>query len=266
MSSPHSYAEAYRRDGYVSAVPIIGLQDAQQHRTRLEHAESQVGPLHYQSKIHTLLRSPLELATQPQVLDIVEAILGPDILLYNATYIIKEPHTPSHVSWHQDLTFWGLSGDQQVSMWLALSAASAQSGCMRMLPGSHQQGCLHHETSDDESNVLLQGQTVQGIDESQSVMCPLAPGEASFHHGWTLHASMPNLSDDRRIGLNVQYLAPSVYQTKTAHERDSAMLVRGQDRYGHWETDLPATQDLHPDAMRRHRALQQKYLELAGTQ
>ncbi|MEM8992621.1 MAG: phytanoyl-CoA dioxygenase family protein, partial [Pseudomonadota bacterium] len=220
-----SLAARYEQDGFVSAVPILSQAEAAEHRARMEAAEARIGSIHYRPKIHTLLRSPWELATHPAVLDLAEAMLGPDILLYNATYIIKEPGTTSHVSWHQDLTYWGLSDDRQVTFWLALSPASVESGCMRMIPGSHRKGMAEHATTEDESNVLFHGQTVTGIDEDASVMCTLEPGEASFHHGWTLHASMPNRSADRRIGLNVQYLAAGTHQTK--HGRDTAVLVRG---------------------------------------
>ena len=124
--------------------------------------------------------SPLTLATLPSVLDIVEQMIGPNILLYNVTYIIKEPKSQTHVSWHQDLTYWGLSHDDQVSMWLALSPATLESGCMRMIPGSHLGGRMEHETTEDSDNVLLQGQTVSGINESNARFCPLAPGEATL--------------------------------------------------------------------------------------
>jgi len=77
------------------------------------------------------------------------------------------------------------SHDDQVTLWLALSPATAESGCMRMIPGSHKNGVHKHEVTHDENNVLLQGQTVRGIDESEAVMCQLNTGEASFHHGWT---------------------------------------------------------------------------------
>ena len=256
-------ADIYNRDGYVSAVDILTPEEAAEHRRRMEAAEERIGSLHYRSKAHTFLTSPLELATRKDVLDIVESLIGPDILLYNVTYIIKEPHTPSHVSWHQDLTYWGLSNDEQVSMWLALSPATATSGCMRMVPGSHTKGVFDHKATDDPSNVLLQGQTVEGVAEDSAVMCPLQPGQASFHHGWTLHASMPNESDDRRIGLNVQYLATSTRQTK--HDLDTAMLVRGEDRFRHFEYDIPAAGDLEPAAMERQRALEEKHKEIAGT-
>lgn len=253
----------YERDGYVSGVQLLSETEAAAHRKRLEQAEASFGNMHYKSKAHTFLTSPLEMATDPTTLDIVEQMIGPDILLYNVTYIIKEANSPTHVSWHQDLTYWGLSHDDQVSMWLALSPATSESGCMRMIPGSHTTGVHEHETGHDENNVLLQSQTIKGVDESKAVMCPLQPGEASFHHGWTLHASMPNNSNDRRIGLNVQYIAAHVRQTK--HDMDTAMLVRGEDKYNYYKADIPAETDLDPVAIARQAELERLHVETAGT-
>ena len=133
-TSLHFAPERYARDGFLSPVDILSAAQAAEHRARMEAAEAEIGLLHYKTKVHTILRSPFELATHPGVLDLIEALIGPDILLYNATYIVKEAGTGSHVSWHQDLTYWGFDGDAQVSMWLALSPATAESGCMRMLP------------------------------------------------------------------------------------------------------------------------------------
>ncbi|MEL6205062.1 MAG: phytanoyl-CoA dioxygenase family protein, partial [Pseudomonadota bacterium] len=145
----NAWSEAWARDGYVSPVRLIRAEEARSHRARMEAAEAQIGPLHYKSKAHTILTSALELATLPAALDVIEALIGPDILLFNVTYIVKEPDTAAHVSWHQDLTYWGLSDDAQVSMWLALSPATAESGCMRMVPGSHTGGMISHETTED---------------------------------------------------------------------------------------------------------------------
>jgi ectoine hydroxylase-related dioxygenase (phytanoyl-CoA dioxygenase family) len=256
-------ARRYDADGYISGIPIISGEEATEHRRAMERAEGHIGSLHYRSKAHTFLTSPLHLATHGTALDIVESMIGPDILLYNVTYIIKEPNSASHVSWHQDLTYWGLSHDDQVSMWLALSVADAESGCMRMVPGSHRQGVIGHETTADDNNVLLQGQTVRDVDESGAALCPLQPGEASFHHGWTLHASMPNNSMDRRIGLNVQYVAAHVRQTK--HDIDTAMLVRGTDRYNQFGVDLPASRDLDPAALAHQKKLEELHRTTAGS-
>ena len=259
----NNLADTYNRDGYISGVPIISTSDAKKHRDALEQAEAKQGGLHYLPKVHTIFRSPYQLATLPAALDIVEQLIGPDILLFNVTYIIKEEGAASHVSWHQDLTYWGLSDDDQVSMWLALSPATDKTGCMKMIPGSHTTGHIEHTTTEDQNNVLLQGQTVKDIDESKSTLCPLQPGEASFHHGWTLHASTPNAGTDRRIGLNVQYIAPHIRQTK--HEMDTALLVRGQDNYKHFGTDEPAQSDFDPTAVTKHRELQKLYEATAGT-
>jgi len=80
---------------------------------------------------------------------------------------------------------------------------------MMMLPGSHRGGRREHRRGTDGTNVL-----VDAVDDTDAVLCPLRPGEASFHHGWTLHSSRPNQSGDRRIGLNIQYLSPSVRQIR----------------------------------------------------
>ena len=237
----------WQRDGFLSPVKIIDAKEASRHRRAFEDAESKAGPQHYLDKAHTVLTSPLELACHPAMLDIVESLIGPDILLYNVVYIVKEPHSKSYVSWHQDFTYWGFDSDDQVSAWLALAPATELSGCMRMIPGSYRHGRYGHTATDDADNVLKMGQTVAGINDAEAIVCPLQPGEASFHHGWTLHSSGPNSSDDRRIGLNIQYLATHMRQTN--HDRDSAMLVRGVDIYGHFAQDIPASRDLDPEAL-----------------
>ncbi len=238
----------YEEQGFFSPLQVVSPQEAQQARKELECAEEILGPLHYQDKIHTVLTSAWKLATHPTLLDAVEEVLGSDVLLYNVTYIVKEPGSLAHVAWHQDLTYWGLSSDAQVSAWLALSPATQDSGCMTMVPGSHHQGKVEHQLVDDETNVLYNGQHVPGVGEDTAVLCPLALGEASLHHGWTLHASRPNISNDRRIGLNMQFISPEVYQT--LHDKDSAILVRGVDRFNHFGKDEPAGVDLDPQAIK----------------
>ena len=134
---------------------------------------------------------------------------------------------------------------------------------MRMIPGSHQLGQQHHILGEqDESNVLFQSQRVADIDESKAVSAELKPGQASFHHGWLLHASSPNASADRRIGLNVQYIAPYVRQTKLPGF--TALLARGVDNYQHYERDVAATSDLDADAMRRRDDMERLHRGIAG--
>jgi ectoine hydroxylase-related dioxygenase (phytanoyl-CoA dioxygenase family) len=259
-----NYRDQYQQQGYLAPIDVLDVTTAASHRQQLEQAERKIGPLHYLSKIHTVLTSPARLAAHPAVPDLVEQLIGPDILVYNATYIVKEAGSPAHVTWHQDLTYWGLDRDDQVSLWLALSETSVESGCMRVIPGSHVEGRKQHLLDDsDKTNVLLQGQRVTDVDESQAVACPLRPGQASLHHGWLLHASAPNRSSDRRIGLNVQYVAPQVRQTKLPGY--SAWLVRGEDRYHHYAADIPAEIDLDADALARRSQMERLHRNIAGT-
>lgn len=256
------WRERFARDGFVSPIRIFCESEALAHRRRMERAERSFGDLHYQGKVYTILRSPMELASHPRVLDVVSALIGPNVLLWNGTYIVKEPHSSAHVSWHQDLAYWGLDGDDQVSMWIALSPANSSTGGMRMVPGSHRFGRRSHSLTPDDTNVLYQGQTVEDVDESRAVFCALSPGEASFHHGWTLHSSLPNRSGNRRIGFNAQYVATHMRQTR--HDRDTAILVGGVDAYGHFGKDMPATVDLDPAAIARQRDLDRQVRQTMG--
>tara|TARA_Y100000590_G_C15597482_1_gene968633 strand:- start:57 stop:848 length:792 start_codon:yes stop_codon:yes gene_type:complete len=242
-------SKKYKDDGFITNIPIISKEDAYIHRNALENAEKKIGNLHYKTKVHTILKSPYKIAINKIILDIVEKLIGPNILLHNVTYIIKEPKSLTHVSWHQDLTYWGFNNDNQVSVWLALSPTNKKSGCMQMIPKSHKLGKFTHEKTFDSSNVLSSGQRVNNIDEKNSVFCELEPGEASFHHGWILHKSNPNYSDDRRIGLNIQYISTDVKQLK--HNKDSAICVRGYDEFNNFLKDEPAKKNLEKNALEK---------------
>ena len=247
MADLGELTKSYECDGLIAPVRVLEGGEAARHRERLEAAEAEIGSLHYINKIHTAMASANELATSPAVLDIVESLIGPDILLYNSTYIIKEPSTAAYVAWHQDLTYWGLADDDaQVSMWLAIAPAPVEAGCMLMVPGSHKSGRAEHVERPGDDNVLLLGQQILDVNESAARPCPLKPGEASFHHGWTIHTSAPNTTSNRRIGLNVQYVAP---HNRQAGEAMTATLVRGQDRFGHYETEAAATSELDRDGV-----------------
>lgn len=232
----------YKQNGFYSPLVLFSLEQAKIYRNYLEEVENKIGPLHYFAKTYTMMRWVYEIATNKILLDFVEDLIGKNILLYNATFIIKEPMTKTHVSWHQDLTYWGFDdNEKQVSAWIALSNADETSGCMQMIPGSHKKGIFDHKSTNDKNNVLSRGQTVNNVDIDKAVLCPLQPGEASFHHGLTLHASKPNNSKDRRIGLNFQYITPDLKQLKS--KDDSALCVRGEDNYNYYKKDVIAKEN-----------------------
>ena len=201
--------------------------------------------MHYRQKPYLLMKSAAEIARNPALLDAVEDLLGPDIMLWDGAYVIKEPRNTKYISWHQDLKYWGLDGEELVTAWVALSPSNPQSGCMKMLPGSHLEGEKPHHDTYGKNNILHRGQEMEmEVDEDKTVSIELQPGAASLHHGWIAHASPPNKSDDRRIGLSLQYLTPRMKQKKT--ERESVLPVRGQDRFNHFLLDPVCTNDFDP--------------------
>ena len=249
MSQVLTDAEVARfgRDGFVHPIDVLPEAEALAFRRRLEDAEARFGPMHYVMKPHLLLTLADELVHHPRVVGAVADLLGPDVLMWDSAFIIKEPRTDKFVSWHQDLTYWGLEPDEVVSVWLALSPATAENGCMRMMPGSHARGMVDHRETLGPDNVLSRGQTIaQPIDESQAVVASLRPGQMSLHHGWTFHASYPNRSDERRIGFNMNLMTPRVRQTKVSN--DTAMLLCGEDRIGHFAPEPRPAHDFAPEA------------------
>ena len=247
---PDRFSCDFERDGYYFPLDALDDQEVGVYRERLQeildsdHA-SRLGNRGQINNLHVFSPHVNEIIRTPAILDAVEQIVGPDILVWSTGIFVKPAHSASFVSWHQDLTYWGLSSDRQVSVWLAFSPVNEENGCMRFLPGSHRHGQLPHEDIVDQENLLTRGQrAVIDFDESESVRVELEPGQASLHHGHLLHCSGPNHSDHPRLGLVITYLSTSIRQTKS--ETDYAMLVRGTDEFRHFR-DIPKPKALFDD-------------------
>ena len=248
-----SQVDAYRRNGYHFPVRVFSESEAAQLRSALERHELGTGaPLQgkWRVKSHLLFTWADRIVHHPAVLDAVEDLVGPNILCWTSNFFIKEAQSPGFVSWHQDAAYWGLDPEEVVTAWVALSPASLESGCMKVIPGSHLESHIPHVDTFAENNLLTRGQEIAvEVDESKAVSMMLAPGEMSLHHIRLVHGSAPNHSRDRRIGLAVRYLPTNVRQTKG---RDSAMLVRGVDEHGHFDLEPRPREDLGEAERRAH--------------
>jgi non-heme Fe2+,alpha-ketoglutarate-dependent halogenase len=248
--------DGYERDGFLSPVTALTPEQARSCREKLEAFERTLGgPLtsdaadaRYRSRTHVLLRWVHGLAAHPTILDAVEDLIGPDILVYTSTWFIKEPGSAAIAAWHQDATYFGLRPYVHVTAWLALTHATAENGCMEFIPGSHRRGQLPHRAGVVAASVNRAGQAVAGeVDDAPAVHGPLRAGEFSLHHTLCLHRSQPNRSRDRRIGLAVSYVPTSVRHLGVRH-KTPAMLVRGVDRFGHFDLEPAPATDLDEQA------------------
>ncbi len=244
--------DAYARDGFLSPNLALTRAEAAAALGQLAAFERTVGgPLtsdgtdaRYRSRTHVLLSWVHALTRHPAILDAVEDLIGPNILVYTSTWFIKEPDSAAIAAWHQDATYFGLRPYVHVTAWLALTDATAANGCREFLPGSHRGGQRAHRAGVVAGSVNRAGQAIVGeIDDAPAVHAPLRAGEFSLHHTLTLHRSQPNRSDGRRIGLAISYVPTSVEHLGVKH-KTPAMLVRGVDTYGHFDLEPAPAADL----------------------
>jgi len=270
-AEPSTDSLSYERDGYFFPVQAISSDEAHSIRDELEAMEASCGDDMASRKLaighaNSLLPFADAMTRLPSVLEPVKAILGPDLLVWNASFFIKEPQTPDFISWHQDLTYWGLSEAHEVTAWIALSQSTIESGCVKFVPGSHKSNIVEHRDTFEQSNLLSRGQEIAvAVNEDEATNVTLRPGEMSLHHGQVFHGSNPNRSNDRRIGLAIRYITPAMKQT--TKDLTDAKLVAGEDRFGHFTLRDAPRGTLHPDdvaAVNRNIELTKKFL-FAGT-
>ncbi len=243
----------YHELGYYFPVRVMSPEQAAAYMAKLTAHEAAYGPLHgaMRHKAHLYLAWLAELVRLPAILDVVGDILGPDLMVYSTSFFNKDPHDPSYVSWHQDAHYWGLNSGDVVTVWVALVDSTTENGAMRVVPGTHLVDFPHVDTF-AEHNLLSRGQEVAvDLGDRAWVEMPLKAGEASLHHVGIVHGSEPNRSEGRRVGFAIRYMTPRVRQTIAV--TDGATLVRGEDRYGHFEHEPSPEYDMAPEALAFHR-------------
>lgn len=244
----------YERDGFVTPINVFSPEETQRMRAAFQDYEESIGQERAaveRGDLHLLQRWAWDAVNDRRVVDPVVSVLGPNVLLWSMNWFVKEPGLAKFVSMHQDANYWGLEPHDVVTAWIALSDASEATGPMRFLPGTHRGELHEHENTYAPDNLLSRGQTARsGLDESTAQLAPLDEGQMSLHHVRLLHGSDPNTTDDRRIGMVLRFCATHVRQTKAL---DSAVLVAGEDRFGHFELLPGPKTDSDPEAARRHR-------------
>ena len=246
--------QAYERDGFVFPIDVLTPDEVRACRGELEAWERERGaPIDFpeKSKSYLLFDWADRLVHHPKILDAVEDVIGPDILVYHSTLFLKEVRTPAFVRWHQDSTYFYLDPHLHVTAWVALSDASVEAGCMRALPGSHRWGAFAHDDRPEPMNMIRRGQGISGrFDSEAGTLMPVHAGQMSLHHTDLVHASGPNDSDDRRIGLAISYIPAQVRPVGPV--RPSALCVRGRD-LGHFVPEQRLRQAMSDEARARHR-------------
>lgn len=256
----------YKHDGYLFPFPALTAEELAASNEGLARYERWLGtPVNqadrrWRSATYAMLPWVDALVTHPRVLDVVEDLIGPDVLVYTATWFIKEAHSPEFTAWHQDATYFGLVPHEHVTAWIALSDASAEAGCMEVASSRGDPRQMHHAALNLPHSINGGGQAiVEAIDDSQTAVMALDAGSFSLHHTLCRHRSPPNRATHRRVGIGISYIP--AHCRLTGSVRMCARLVRGRDAHGNFDLIPPPEGELHPASVARHEVVYGRYRE-----
>ena len=269
-----SEIETYRRDGLV--VPSFRLGDAKLERLgaaveRLVAANPDVPPEYLigphiarpDDRDPGLHREFLELCLDPEILDLVESVIGPDVILWSSGVFCKPASVGREVPWHQDGQYWPLRPLATCSVWVAIDDSLPDNGCMRFIPGSHAARRLYaHEHAAGGDLVLNRRVAPSEFDPASARDDALRAGELSMHDIFLIHGSNPNRSGRRRAGYVMRYFPGTTYYDREMEVGQSSdigvsdfarrpiWLARGMDRTGRNDFRIGHREEEAPPAPR----------------
>jgi len=253
MALSNAEIDQYREQGYV--IPKFRLPD--EHLARLrgaldrllatytDVAQEDIANPHMLPPNQGPEMNPfMATARNPQILDMLEQLVGPDLILWITRVLCKPASKGREVPWHQDGEYWPMRPLATCSVWIALDPVSTANGCMRFIPGSHRQQELYRHHVSSRDNLVLNLELDQDqFDEAKAVNVELEPGQMSLHDVRLIHGSLANTSGQRRAALIMRYMPATSHYDRSlvTQRRDNSpfniyhqplWLMRGVDRSG----------------------------------
>jgi non-heme Fe2+,alpha-ketoglutarate-dependent halogenase len=224
--------ERYRTDGAIMPFRIFNDAEVQRNLRELDRLMGMLKPGQTAGDINCWERFDpfvFSLAAHPVILDYVEDIIGPNIMLWSTHMFCKLPGDGKDVAWHQDAYYWPLQPHRNVTVWLAFDDSDEGNGGMNIIPGTHRIGSIDHEEDKHPGHILFLKIKEGLIDESKAVCLRLKAGEISLHDDNVVHGSKANKSTRRRAGLTMRYVTPDVKCDLKVWPGFQTCLMRGVD-------------------------------------
>ena len=277
-SDARHLADRYARDGYLVVPGVLdpaGLAAVTAEATAICRGER--GPLegtapaargesdadvlrrhlciHFPHKLSAVMAG---VARTPAVVDLLTAVIGPNVKLVQSMLFIKSEGRPGQ-AWHQDEYFIPTRDRSLTAAWIALDDATVENGCLWVIPGSHRRGVLYpdreHDDADFDCTVESYG---FAYSEADAVPVEVSAGALVLFDGYLLHRSLPNTgAQGMRRAFVSHYMsarsllpwyppAPGEWMGKT-DVRD-VLLVAGEDPYA-----FKGTAEVHHPHVRPER-------------
>lgn len=187
----------------------------------------------------------LDLAMDSAIVDAVEQLIGPDVILWGC-HVFCKPAGDGHATpWHQDGHYWPIRPLATCTVWVALEDSTRENGCLRVIPRSHLARVSHSHLHEDRQDVALQQRLADdAFDAASAVDLELQPGQMSMHDVYMIHGAQANRSAKRRTGVALRYMpGSSVFERNldpvqgrsgvpVAFATRPLWLLRGRDRTG----------------------------------
>jgi hypothetical protein len=228
------------RDGLAFPITVLSEEEAQRYRGDCDRLERSLGgnPKTVEVRqMHLHFVWAYELATSPRILDAVESVLGPNLMIWATELFSKHPQDERvAIGWHRDKDYMGFDSTRAVTAWVALSRCTEANGCLLAIPGPGRgsPGGRRSRPGPAETARL----------ESLATSVLLGPGQMSIHDSEILHGSRPNRSAEKRVGFAIRFVDPAA---RPRYGRPEAVLARGRDDYGHFE--IRGRPDPKPDEL-----------------
>lgn len=234
-------SSTFQKQGFIQGIPVLSESQALKLRRHIENAEQQ-----YQKEIqekrqdsapwsnpnHTIQRIFQSLARHPVILQHASQAIGPDILVRNGDVFIKSPQKKTEICWHVDTPFSWPESKGMINCWIGLNPTSPFHGGLQYIPKSHQH--IFEQEPPDKYSLSLTSKQVKELNLKSAVSNIMPTGHMAIHSFRTVHNSLVNKSEIRRIGLVIRFI--SAQTTPEVAETGQAFLAQGNPRL--WKNKL----------------------------
>ena len=189
----------------------------------IEQSETQVIHTHnvqsYSAEMMAMIQSKI-------LLDNVEKLIGPDIILHHSKLFLKPPGKGSAFPLHQDWSYFPTEKNSMIAAVIHLTESDEEMGCMRIIPGSHRLGQI--EKTDGHSFVKGVHDRYQ-LEDAEPIIA--GPGDVVFFHCCSLHGSMQNVSKRPRKTVLVQLYSGTDRVVEGNRHTNVQLVLRGRNHF-----------------------------------
>jgi len=187
----------------------------------------------------------LPLSLHPGILDMVEQIVGPDVVLWGSNLFYKRVAEGPATPWHRDGAYWPIRPLATTSVWIAITDSVRENGCLRFVAGSHaaREIGAHYEST--EPGLVIPGTLADdAFDEGAAVDVEMEPGQMVLFDCYTIHGAEANRGARPRAGYALRFMPGTSHydhdavltaerrSPNAAHQTRPLILARGTDRTG----------------------------------